>query len=129
MDENKASSGFINFNGTSSNVQIQQGSMHSTQTIQSVTSVGVFDYELVLGTLMKIKHFAAMEEFRTEFGYNADKARGIIDESIQFAESKSEPKKITQILGTLKELAVGVAGGVISSGIVGLLSQLPIWQG
>lgn len=129
MDENRASSGFINFNGDSSNVQIQQGSIHSNQTIQNFTSEEVFDYELVLETLMKIKHFAGMEEFRTEFGDNADKARGIIDESIQFAESKSEPKKITQFLGTLKELSISVAGGLIASGIVGLLSQLPIWLG
>lgn len=129
MDENKASSGFISLSGTSSNVQIQQGSIHSAQTIQNFTSEGVFDYELVLETLIKIKHFAGMEEFRTEFGDNADKARGIIDESIQFTESKSEPKKITQFLSTLKELAISVAGGVIASGIVGLLSQLPIWQG
>lgn len=129
MDENRTSSGSFNFNGSSSNVQIQQGSIHSTQTIQNYASEEQFNYGLVLETLVKIKHFSGMEEFRTEFGENAEKARGIIDESMQLAESKSEPKKITQFLSTLKELAISVAGGVIASGIVGLLSQLPIWPG
>lgn len=104
-----------NFYGNVSNVQVQQGTVNSTQT-QTVTSMETIDFEKVLEFVDKVKKYNNF--FEDEFGDNATEVREKITEIETLAKKRENPSKIKILLCELKNLSVGVAGSLIATGIV-----------
>lgn len=111
----------LNIGGSVSDSQIQQGSNNSIQTVASDN----FDYEVVLNVLKQIEDCFDNSNFQKDFRDNADSVKSIVKETIELVNHKEEPSKIKKALSTLKDLAVGVTGSLIASGICGLLAQIP----
>mgnify|MGYP000858012904 CR=1 FL=1 len=61
------------------------------------------------------------------FGDNAEKVKAIVLETIEMVHKKEEATKIIKALTTLRNLTIGVSGSLIASGIVALITKLPIW--
>ena len=85
-----------NFYGEVTGVQIQQGTVNSSQS-QSVNQG--FDYAEVAEIIQKIKKYDSL-----------------LDEE--------NPSRIKALLNDIKNLSIGVAGSLIASGIVTLLSRV-----
>lgn len=115
----------MNFNGNISDVQIQQGTIKSTQ---SKIINDTFDYECILDVLSKIQRSLENSDFHSEFGEYSEALSNKVSETIEMVHNQEEPSTIKTSLSSIKELAIGVTGSLIASGIVGLISQLPIWK-
>lgn len=108
-----------NFYGDVTGVQIQQGTINSTQS-QTITQD--FDFDAVSEVIKNIKKYDSV--FESEFGDDATELRNKLDEIEMLIENKENPGKIKTLLLELKNLAVGVAGSLIASGIV---AQIPMF--
>ncbi len=108
-----------NFYGDVMGVQIQQGTINSTQS-QTITQN--FDFDAVGEIIKSIKKYDAM--FESEFGDNATELRNKLDEIEVLIKNKGNPSKIKALLLELKNLAVGVTGSLIASGIA---AQIPMF--
>ncbi len=106
-----------NFYGDVTGVQIQQGTINSTQN-QSITQ----DFDAVSDVIKNIKKYDAM--FESEFGEDATELRNKLDEIEILIKNKENPSKVKALLLELKNLAVGVIGSLIASGIA---AQIPIF--
>ena len=112
-----AQSNTNNFYGNVTGVQIQQGTSNSHQT----QTVGYeVDYEAIEGTLEKIKTYGAI--ITDEFGESAGDFLNKLDEAQKLASAKNNPGRLKTLLVDLKNLAIGVAGSLIASGIAQQLS-------
>lgn len=111
----------MNIGGSVSDSQIQQGSNNSIQLMGSSN----FDYDIVLNVLKQIEDCFDNSNFQKDFGDNADSVTSLVKETIELVNRREEPSKIQKALATLKDLAVGVTGSLIASGICGLLAQIP----
>lgn len=109
-----------NFYAPVNEVQIQQGNETAIQT-QTLKQSDI-DYEKVLKIVEEIKKNE--NKLDDVFGENATKVREILAEVTSLAEQKKEPKKIKDSLLLLKDLSIGIAGSLVASGIVGLISSL-----
>lgn len=118
MEEKKAFN-TNNFYGNVTGVQIQQGTINSTQN-QNITQD--FDFDAVSDVIKNIKNYDAM--FESEFGDDAAELRNKLDEIERLIKNKENPSKIKALLLELKNLAVGVTGSLIASGIA---AQIPIF--
>lgn len=107
-----------NFYGEVNGVQIQQGTINSTQT-QNVSSG--FDYENIIEIVNKIRKYDAM--FDEEYGQLAVEMRDKLSEIEGLLEKRENPPRIKTLLIDIKNLSMGVAGSVIASGIVNLISS------
>lgn len=108
-----------NFYGDVTGVQIQQGTVNSTQS-QTITQN--FDYDSVSEVIKNIKKYDAM--FDSEFGDKATEVRNKLDSIEELLKNKDNPSKIKTLLIELKNLAVGITGSLIASGIA---AQIPIF--
>lgn len=106
------------FYGDVSGVQIQQGTINSSQT-QNISQE--FDYEAISKIIENIKKYDGL--FDAEFGDKASKLRDRIEGLEKLIEKRDNPNKIKVLLTELKNLAVGVTGSLIASGIA---AQIPI---
>lgn len=102
-----------NFYGDVTGVQIQQGTVNSSQS-QTVTQD--FDYEAVSDMIDGIKKYESM--FESDFGDKAEELREKIACLEELVAKRDNPSKIRILLTELKNLAVGVTGSLIASGIV-----------
>ena len=118
MEEKKAFN-TNNFYGNVTGVQIQQGTINSSQN-QNITQD--FDFDAVSDVIKNIKNYDAM--FESEFGDDAAELRNKLDEIERLIKNKENPSKIKALLLELKNLAVGVTGSLIASGIA---AQIPIF--
>lgn len=110
----------ININvsgGSISNLQIQQSSVNSSQTI---TPSQNFDYEAVSDFLNQLNKYSMLND---ELGENAVKFSQLVVEAEEAIKNKEAPSKIKTILTTMKDLMVGVTGSLIATGIA---TQIPI---
>ena len=114
--EQKTNNYANNFYGDVSSVQIQQGTKNSCQ-INNMNSE--FDYEAVGKIIEQIKRYDNMLD--TEFGKSADELRGKLDEISKLVQKRDNPGRIQILLNDIKNLAIGVSGSLIASGIWGLL--------
>jgi hypothetical protein len=101
-----------NFTGTISNVQIQQGTTNSNQT----QTMPTMDFDKVMEFVSKIKNYDSSLE--VDYGEKASNVREILDEIEILLQQRDNPSKIKKLLSTLKELSIGVSGGIIASAIV-----------
>lgn len=108
-----------NFYGEVTGVQIQQGTVNSSQS-QSVNQG--FDYAEVAEIIEKIKKYDSFLD--DEYGENALEIRNKIDEIEYLVQKKENPSRIKTLLSDIKNLSIGVAGSLIASGIVTLLSRV-----
>lgn len=106
-----------NFYGDVTGVQIQQGTVNSTQS-QTITMD--FDFDAVGDIIKNIKKYDAM--FDAEFGDKATELRDKLDNIEELVKNKENPSKIKTLLIELKNLAVGITGSLIASGIA---AQIP----
>lgn len=106
-----------NFYGDVTGVQIQQGTVNSSQT-QTITQD--FDYDAAREIVDNIKKYDGF--FEEEFGDKASDLREKINSLEILLEKRENPSKIKLLLTELKNLAVGVTGSLIASGIV---AQIP----
>lgn len=105
-----------NFYGNVTGVQIQQGTVNSSQT-QTVRPD--FDYGAIGDIIENIKKYDGM--FDAEFGDKASELRERIARIEELIEKCENPGKIKMLLTELKNIAVGVAGSLIASGIANLI--------
>ena len=108
-----------NFYGEVTGVQIQQGTVNSSQS-QSVNQG--FDYAEVAEIIQKIKKYDSLLD--DEYGENALEIRNKIDEIEYLVQKKENPSRIKTLLSDIKNLSIGVTGSLIASGIVTLLSRV-----
>ncbi len=108
-----------NFYGEVTGVQIQQGTVNSSQS-QSVNQG--FDYAEVAEIIQKIKKYDSLLD--DEYGENALEMRNKIDEIEDLVQKEENPSRIKALLNDIKNLSIGVAGSLIASGIVTLLSRV-----
>ena len=108
-----------NFYGEVTGVQIQQGTVNSSQS-QSVNQG--FDYAEVAEIIQKIKKYDSFLD--DEYGENALEIRNKIDEIEYLVQKKENPSRIKTLLSDIKNLSIGVTGSLIASGIVTLLSRV-----
>lgn len=123
MEKGQVTNNTLNVSGSVYGSQIQQGTSNSVQTMLIETE---FDYETVLGILQKVQKISRSDDFIEDFGEYADKLKNAVTEAIELVNKKEEPSKIKSFLLTIKDLAMRVSSSVISTGIVGMISQLPI---
>lgn len=109
------------FYGDVTGVQIQQGTVNSSQT-QSITQD--FDYGAISDILENIKKYDSLLD--DEFGDKASDLREKIVELEELIEKRENPSKVKILLAELKNLAIGVSGSLIASGIA---AQIPLFQG
>lgn len=110
--QEKQSHNTNNFYGDVTGIQIQQGTVNSSQT-QTITQD--FDYGAIRDMIENIKKYDGM--FDTEFGDKALEVREKIAALEEIIEKRENPSKIKMLLIELKNLAVGVTGSLIASGI------------
>ena len=108
-----------NFYGEVTGVQIQQGTVNSSQS-QSVNQG--FDYAEVAEIIEKIKKYDSFLD--DEYGENALEIRNKIDEIEYLVQKKENPSRIKTLLSDIIILSIGVTGSLIASGIVTLLSRV-----
>lgn len=121
MNQEQKTSSYTNiFNGNVTDIQIQQGTTNSTQT-KNVNSQ--FDYEAVNKIIEQIKKYDGILE--SEFGTKAVELREKVEEISFWVSKKDNPSKIKILLEDIKNLAIGVGGSLIASGILSKLQSLP----
>ena len=125
MDNRNIVNNTMNFAGDVFNTQIQQGSTNSAQTMMSTADTD-FDYDAVLTVLKKIEKSFESPDFQGDFGDKAETVKNIVADAIESVNKKENATKIKTVLNDLKNLAIGVGGSLIASGICGLLEQLPL---
>lgn len=111
----------VNIGENSSNIQIQQGTVNSSQT-QTINEV--FNYENAMRILNEISKYKSM--FADVYGEDSKIAEETLDEAIKAVEKKEEPSKIKTALSVLKDITLRVSSSLIATGILGLLKQLNI---
>lgn len=104
-----------NFYGNVSNIQLQQETVNSTQT-QAVMSMETMDFEKVAEFISKIKKYDNFLE--DEFADKATEVKEKITEIETLVEKRQNSSKIKMLLIELKNLAVGITGSLIATGIV-----------
>lgn len=107
------------FYGEVTGVQIQQGTINSSQT---QTNVQEFDYEAVADIIEGIKKYDSL--FDSEFADKAEYLRELIVGIEELIDRRDSPSKIKSLLIDLKNLALGVSGSLIATGIV---AQIPVF--
>lgn len=107
-----------NIYGNVSNLQLQQGTINSTQ---NQTIEQGFDYSVVENIIEQIKKYENMIDL--EFGDKASELRNKVEELDNLVREKKNPRKINAVLSDIKSLAIGVTGSLIASGIVAMIGR------
>ncbi len=123
MSDSKVVNNIISVGGNISNSQIQQNTTNSSQNMAVDCD---FDYSKVLEVLNEIKQYFDIKEFDKAFGENSAKVKQLVAETIEMANEKEEPSKIKKALSLLRDLAVGISGSIIATGICAMIQQLPM---
>lgn len=104
-------------------IQIQQNSAGANQKM--AVSEGL-DYEQVKSVLCEIKEYFDLPKFQETFGDNADNVKNIVESTLEAVDTNEDEGLVKKSLRVIRELAYGAAGSLIATGIIALISQLPI---
>lgn len=115
-EQQNVNSNTNNFYGQVTGIQIQQGTIQSSQ---EQTVLGGFDFEQVTEIVEKIKKYDLM--FDEEYGDSTTEMRNKIVEIEELLRKKENPSKIKILLNDIKNLSLNVGSSVIASGIIALL--------
>lgn len=121
MSKGRTENNSINFSGDLTSVQIQQGTVNSTQMQDREEHL---DYEKIRAVLEAISGYKPM--FRSEFGEKADAINAALDSAVVAVNQKEEPSAVKKALDFLKSVAIGTGENLIAAGIVGLLEHMGI---
>lgn len=102
-------------------VQILQNSEGASQ---QMTNSQEFNYEKTLDVLKEIKEYFDLPKFKEAFGTEAEVIQEIVNQTIEAANSKEDPKLITKSLQVIKNIAIEVGSSLIAKGIIGLLGSI-----
>lgn len=116
VEQQNVSSNTNNFYGQVTGVQIQQGTIQSSQ---EKTVLGGLDFEQVTEIVEKIKKYDLMLD--EEYGDSATEMRNKIVEIEELLRKKENLSKIKILLNDIKNLSLNVGSSVIASGIIALL--------
>ena len=107
------------FHGNSSNIQIQQNTANSSQTIVYNSESIDFDKASGIFTLIRnnIDSLGVSESVKNTFIDTLDEVQANVD-------SKTEPNLVRQALSTVKNFLIGVSGSLAASGVLHLISTL-----
>lgn len=105
-------------------VQIQQGTVSSSQTINNIEQE--FDYEKAEKIIRDIASYTQYPQFVETFGENSEIAKATIEKMLVAVEKKEDKRIIKSLAMDLKNLIIGVVGSIIASGITGQLANLGI---
>lgn len=108
-----------NFYDKITGVQIQQGTNNSSQKQMLIQD---FDYDKLGKILKQIKKYDSL--FDEEYGENAPEIRDKIEEIEMLLQKRENPSRIKILLADIKNLSIGIAGSLIASGIVELISTV-----
>ena len=108
----------ITIYGNVSDTQIQQGSINSSQTQKQLSENDIEKFQGILDQINKYRL-----QFPTEFGDKSDELIAALDRAQEALEAKSQPlwKKA---ISTVHDLAIGINGSLIASGILNLLQKV-----
>nr|WP_307991277.1 hypothetical protein [uncultured Niameybacter sp.] len=104
-------------------IQVQQATVGSTQQ-QTITTE--FDYSKLEEVISEIKGYLDDPKFIEAFGENVSKVKDTIECSEYMIKERKDPSIIKKTLTIVKEIAVGVTGSLIASGILGLLVSIGV---
>ena len=113
----QASSYVNNFYGAATNVQIQQGTVNSSQKMNGEE----FD-SLVRQLVQTIKKYDAVLE--PEYGDAADELRKKCEELAQTDLRKSDVSWVKKTVGYIRDLSVNAGGGLIATGIIEIATRV-----
>jgi hypothetical protein len=123
MNHSSATNNTLNVIGDIAGSQIQQGTAYSSQFM---ITEECFDYKLVLEALEKIQNTFETPDFLKDLGSNTEKMKLCVEEAMRMAKQQEKPSKMKAALSTIRDLAVGVSGGIIANAIFGIITQLHI---
>lgn len=109
----------INVSG-GTGIQIQQNTIASNQQ-QGINTE--FDFDKAQNTIESILRYQTM--FEDEFGEKKEELVKAIDSACEAIKQKDHAK-LKSAWNWIKDVASGVAGGVIAQGIISLLTQTPV---
>ena len=104
-------------------VQIQQ---NSNKAQQSMTNSQIFNYEKTFAILNEIKEFLDYPQFERTFQDKSELVKQLLEETADAVQKKDDPSLIKKSIKLLKDLTIGVSGSLIATGILGLLSSIPL---
>lgn len=104
-------------------IQIQQATVGSTQQQTIATE---FDYSKFEEVVSEIKGYLDNPKFIAAFGENVSKVRDAIECSEYMVKERKDPSIIKKTLTIVKDVAVGITGSLIASGILSLLASIGI---
>lgn len=114
MNSKKVINNSMNFNGSLSNTQIQQGTINSNQALEIKDD---FDYDKIFVLLTQIQKYSDHELFSNEFGRNSEELRSIINEACEDALNKRNSGKLKDNISRIKSFASNITSGIIANGI------------
>lgn len=114
------SGNIINIYGNATDVQLQQGTINSSQSQQVQTGI---DFEAAKKVIEKICSYQPM--FIQEFGTQSSELEQALEEATAAVQEK-EPTRLKKAWNTIKSLAENVTGSLIATGIIELLRTVPL---
>lgn len=108
----------ITFSGHIDHSQIQIDTNNSTQQMSMDTH---FSYEEVGKVIDEIEHYLSDEKLVDKFGETLSQIKNVVGDTKQYVEQRSEPCLIKRNLQTIYDLAMGVSGSLIATGICELI--------
>lgn len=119
--DKKQDSYSVNIHGDTNGVQIQQGTVDSSQ-FQNVNQE--FDYDKVAEILNEISKYTPM--FADIYGEDCKMAENALNEARKATSDKESFSKVKRALSILKDVSLRVSSSLIASGILTLLKQIGI---
>mgnify|MGYP001058251048 CR=1 FL=1 len=121
ISERQINNSYTNyFGGAARDIQIQQGTINSTQTQNNSLD---FDEGKIQELIDMIKRYDAVLE--TEFGKeSAEKLRKAIDELSKATFENKNQKLAGKALNYIRDLSVNAGGGLIATGIIHMLKMI-----
>lgn len=104
-------------------IQIQQNSPGAKQ--KKTVSEGL-DYEQAKIILCEIKEYFELPKFKETFGDNAENIKNVVEDTLEAISNNEDEGLIKKSLRVIRDIAYNVGGNLIASGIIALVSQLPI---
>jgi predicted translin family RNA/ssDNA-binding protein len=104
-------------------IQIQQNSDNAKQFM---TNSQTFNYEKTLDILNEIREFFDYPQFEKTFQDKSDLIKQLVEETVEAVKKKEDPSLIKKSLKSLKDLTISAGGSLIATGILGLLSSIPV---
>lgn len=102
-------------------VQILQNSEGASQ---EMTNSQEFNYKKTIDVLKEIKEYFDFPKFKEAFGTEAEVIQEIVNQTIEAANKKEDPRLITKSLQVIKNIAAEVGSSLIAKGIIGLLGSI-----